>query len=68
MFRSCSREFVKLGSLGESSVNLTVRIWSKKEDYWDIHFYVNEKIYERYGEIDGLSIPFPQVDVHMDKE
>ena len=58
---------VKLGSLGESSVNLTVRVWCKKEDYWDIHFYVNEKVYERYGQIDGLSIPFPQVDVHMDK-
>lgn len=60
--------FVKLGSLGDSSVNLTVRIWSKKEDYWDIHFYVNEQIYEKYGQIDGLSIPFPQMDVHLDKE
>ena len=59
--------FVKLGSLGDSSVNLTVRIWSKSEDYWDIHFYVNEKVYEKFGEIDGLSIPFPQMDVHVDK-
>jgi small conductance mechanosensitive channel len=58
--------FVKLGSLGDSSVNLTVRVWCNKEDYWDIHFYVNEKIYEKYGEIDGLSIPFPQMDVHVD--
>ena len=58
---------VRLGSLGESSVNLTVRVWSKSEDYWDIHFYVNEQVYERYGQIDGLSIPFPQVDVHLDK-
>ena len=57
---------VKLGSLGESSVNLTVRVWCNKEDYWDIHFYVNEKVYERYGQIDGLSIPFPQMDVHVD--
>jgi small conductance mechanosensitive channel len=59
--------FVKLGSLGDSSVNLTVRIWSKKEDYWDIHFYVNEEVYKKYDEIDGLSIPFPQMDVHMEK-
>lgn len=56
--------FVKLGSLGDSSVNLTVRIWSKREDYWDIHYYVNEKVYQRFDEIDGLSIPFPQMDVH----
>lgn len=58
--------FVELGSLGDSSVNLTVRVWSKKEDYWDIHWYVNRKVYEKYGEIDGLSIPFPQMDVHVD--
>lgn len=59
--------FVRLGSLGDSSVNLTVRIWSKKEDYWDIHFYVNEKVYEKFDEVEGLSIPFPQMDVHMDQ-
>lgn len=58
---------VRLGELADSSVNLTVRIWSMKEDYWDIHFYVNEKVYEKFNEIDGLSIPFPQVDVHMEK-
>lgn len=60
--------FVKLGSLGDSSVNLTVRIWSKKEDYWDIHFYVNEKVYETFDKVEGLSIPFPQMDVHVDQE
>lgn len=60
--------FVRLGSLGDSSVNLTVRIWSKKEDYWDIHFYVNEKVYEKFEEVEGLSIPFPQMDVHVDQE
>lgn len=50
--------FVKLGSLGDSSVNLTVRIWCKKEDYWDIHFYVNEKVYEKFGGgVEGLSVP-----------
>lgn len=59
--------FVRLGSLGDSSVNLTVRIWSKKEDYWDIHFYINEKVYEKFDEVEGLSIPFPQMDVHVDQ-
>ncbi len=59
--------FVRLGSLGDSSVNLTVRIWAKKEDYWDIHFYVNEKVYNTFDEVEGLSIPFPQMDVHVDQ-
>lgn len=58
---------VRLGELADSSVNLTVRLWSLKEDYWDIHFYVNEQVYEKFNEIEGLSIPFPQVDVHMEK-
>ena len=57
---------VRLGELADSSVNLTVRLWSMKEDYWDIHFYVNENVYEKFNEIEGLSIPFPQVDVHME--
>jgi small conductance mechanosensitive channel len=59
--------FIRLGELADSSVNLTVRLWSMKEDYWDIHFYVNENVYEKFNEIEGLSIPFPQVDVHMEK-
>ncbi|PHR46241.1 MAG: mechanosensitive ion channel protein MscS [Fluviicola sp.] len=58
---------VKLGALADSSVNLTVKVWSMKEDYWDIHYYMNEKVYEKFNEIEGLSIPFPQVDVHMEK-
>jgi small conductance mechanosensitive channel len=57
---------VRLGELADSSVNLTVRLWSMKEDYWDIHYYVNENVYEKFNEIEGLSIPFPQVDVHME--
>lgn len=59
--------FVELGSLGDSSVNLTVRVWCKKEDYWDIHFYVNKQVYKKFGGgVEGLSIPFPQMDVHVD--
>lgn len=60
--------FVKLGSLGDSSVNLTVRIWVKTEDYWDVHFHTNEQVYEQFGQLEGLSIPFPQMDVHLSKD
>lgn len=59
--------FIALGELGDSSVDLTVRAWVKKEDYWTVFFYVNEKVYERFNEVEGLSIPFPQMDVHMEK-
>lgn len=58
--------FVGVKELADSSVNLAVRPYSKPEDYWDVYF----KVYEE-GKIAldnaGITIPFPQVDVHMNK-
>ncbi len=59
--------FIGLGELADSSVNVTVRLWTKVEDYWDVYFYMNEKVYEKFNETEGLSIPFPQMDVHVDQ-
>ena len=59
--------FVGLGELGDSSVNITVRAWVKTEDYWDVYFLMNERVYNEF-ESAGLSIPFPQMDVHIQKE
>jgi small conductance mechanosensitive channel len=59
--------FIGLGELADSSVNVTVRLWTKVEDYWDVFFYMNEKVYEKFNETEGLSIPFPQMDVHVDQ-
>lgn len=58
--------FIALGELADSSVNLTVRVWVKAEDYWGVFFDMNEKFYKNADKA-GLSIPFPQMDVHMDK-
>jgi len=58
--------FVALGALADSSVNLTVRVWAKAADYWDVFFDMNEKFYKN-ADKNGLSIPFPQMDVHLDK-
>ncbi|NQU52346.1 MAG: mechanosensitive ion channel [Bacteroidetes bacterium] len=58
--------FVGVKELGDSSVNLAVRPYAKPADYWDIYF----KVYED-GKVAldkaGITIPFPQVDVHMAK-
>lgn len=59
--------FVGLGELGDSSVNITVRVWVKTEDYWDVFFKMNERVYTEFGAA-GLSIPFPQMDVHVHNE
>lgn len=53
-------------SLGDSSVNFAVRPWVKSEDYWNVHFELTEKIKKRFDS-DGISIPFPQRDVHVYK-
>ncbi|PIE49961.1 MAG: mechanosensitive ion channel protein [Flavobacteriales bacterium] len=55
---------VVVGELADSSVNFITRTWVKSKDYWDAYFYIME-----HGKIEldkaGISIPFPQMDVHM---
>lgn len=50
--------------LGESSVNFAVRPWVATADYWDAYFQINETVKQRFDEA-GISIPFPQRDVHV---
>lgn len=56
--------FIALGSLGDSSVNLTVRAWVNASDYWNVFFDMNEKVYKSFHR-EGINIPFPQMDVHV---
>lgn len=50
--------------LADSSVNFAVRPWVKTADYWDVFFSTQEKIKNRF-DAEGISIPFPQQDVHI---
>ncbi|MEM9980523.1 MAG: mechanosensitive ion channel family protein, partial [Cyanobacteria bacterium P01_D01_bin.2] len=50
--------------LADSSVNLAVRPWVRTEHYWDVYFGVQEALKTRFDEV-GISIPFPQRDVHL---
>jgi len=56
--------FLALKELGDSSVDITVRVWVKAGDFWPVHFRMNEEVYKTF-EKEGLSIPFPQRDVHI---
>ena len=58
--------FVGVSELADSSVNFAVRPWSEVKDYWAVYFGINEKIKMALDEA-GITIPFPQMDVHMDK-
>ena len=50
--------------LADSSVNFVVRPWVKSDDYWDVYFDFTENVKKRF-DAEGVSIPFPQQDVHM---
>jgi len=58
---------VRLHTLNESSVDFVVRPWVKTDDYWDIYWDVTRAVKMRFDE-EGISIPFPQRDVHIYEE
>jgi small conductance mechanosensitive channel len=58
--------FVAVSELADSSVNFVTRAWVKSEDYWDVHFDLLEKVKLTFDE-KGISIPYPQMDLHLDK-
>ena len=58
---------VWVAALADSSVNLSIRAWVKNGDYWNVFFEHNEEFYKELPK-QGLSFPFPQMDVHMKQE
>jgi len=58
---------VMLGELADSSVNFIVRVWVKSSDYWAFKFDTTEKVKIEFDK-QGISIPFPQRDVHLFNE
>ena len=55
---------VKVHELADSSVNFVVRPWVETENYWDVYWDVTRSVKERF-DAEGVSIPFPQQDVHL---
>jgi small conductance mechanosensitive channel len=55
---------ISVSELADSSVNFVVRPWAKVEDYWGVYFDLTEKIKKAF-DANGVSIPFPQRDVHV---
>ena len=58
---------VAVNELADSSVNFVVRPWCKSEDYWDVRFALLEQVKQSFDK-NGISIPYPQQDVHMHNE
>lgn len=57
---------VYLDSLGDSAINWSVRVWAKTEDYWSVREELTAAVKNRLDDA-GIGIPYPQMDVHMDK-
>lgn len=59
------KPFVGLSEMADSSINLTVRAWTKSANYWSLYFDMNARFYTELPKR-GFSFPFPQLDVHFD--
>ena len=55
---------VKVHELADSSVNFVVRPWVETDDYWDVYWDITRSVKEKFDAA-GVSIPFPQRDIHM---
>lgn len=57
--------FARLTKHADSALEYTLRVWCKSEDYWNVNFDLLETV-KREFDSNGISIPYPQVDVHID--
>ena len=58
---------IVVGDLGASSVDIITRVWCNSGDYWALRWHMLKTVKERF-DADGISIPFPQTDVHLYKQ
>ncbi len=57
--------YVRMSSHDDSSVELLLRVWVKTEDYWELRYGLLEEVKTAF-EANGITIPFPQLDIHED--
>lgn len=56
-----------LNAHGDSGLEFTLRIWTKTENYWDANFALKERVKQLFDKYE-ISIPYPQMDVHVDSK
>lgn len=55
---------IRAMTYGDSSIDFTVKVWCKREDYWSIYYDLHEQVKDGFDEA-GITIPYPQRDVNM---
>ena len=58
--------FARLSAHKDCALEYTVRAWCKAEDYWTVYFDLIKDVKKAFDK-NGISIPYPQLDVHTDK-
>ena len=58
--------FVALTGYGDHAITYTVRVWTKTEDYWTVHYAIHERIRECFA-AHGVAMTHPHLNVHLDK-
>ena len=58
------KPFVALSKHGDSAITFVVRVWTKTEDYWTVHFNLLERVKMKFDE-EEIGIPYNQMDVHI---
>lgn len=57
---------VMIASHKENAIVIRLRVWVKSDDYWDVNFQMLEQVKRSFDEF-GVEIPYPQLDVHIEK-
>lgn len=60
-------KFVRITNYKDSSICYTIRVWVLKDDYWNIKFDLLENIKKEFDK-NNISIPYNQLDIHIDKD
>jgi len=56
--------YIALKALSPNSVDVLIRAWAKRSDYWNVYYNINEQIYKIFSDT-GIDMPFPQMTVHL---
>jgi small conductance mechanosensitive channel len=59
--------FVRMSEHGQSSINITARVWVKSKDYWTVRFDILESVKKAFDD-NNITIPYNQLDVHVKDE
>lgn len=55
---------VRVTAYGDSSIDFAIKVWCKRENYWDLYYDLHEQVKAEFDK-EGITIPFPQTDVNL---